>query len=354
MSTHIPIPTHKRTRTPPNLSSPPEQPTPKALRTATLPSTGSTATTTTTTTSSSQRHLICTLPPTCNRAPTSLGSTQELERHYATYHAHVCEVRGCGCVFPDARLLELHQTECHDPIAAVRKDRGEKIFACHLASCPKVFQTPKGRRLHLIEGHGYPKEYFFAVTNKGVGGLLKKWGEGVSLVRGPWKARDRKDATGEDEDEEEDGSEDEERGEGDGVVGHGPLVEEDDDEGIAEGEEGDETVDEIADAMSTMALVPPAIRFGRGAKRGGFRHGEEIETRGRGRGRGRGSRGRDSRGRGGGGNGAGAGAGAGGGSQGGEHVAVAARGLGGGRGGRSGFPRGGRVIGRLVAARGGR
>ena len=47
-------------------------------------------------------------------------------------------------MFPDARLLELvsrflvleesikfkpvqHQTECHDPIAAVRKDKGEKI-----------------------------------------------------------------------------------------------------------------------------------------------------------------------------------------------------------------------------------
>jgi hypothetical protein len=94
------------------------------------------------------RPLLCTLPPTCNHRPTPIANTRDLETHYATYHAHVCEERGCGSVFPDPRLLELvsrslpfsndlhssllylsaqHQTECHDPIAAVRKDKGEKI-----------------------------------------------------------------------------------------------------------------------------------------------------------------------------------------------------------------------------------
>ncbi|KAI0333898.1 hypothetical protein GY45DRAFT_1210516, partial [Cubamyces sp. BRFM 1775] len=73
--------------------------------------------------------ILCTLPPTCNppNRPTHLAGTRDLEAHYAMYHAHVCEEKGCGCVFPDARLLELHQTECHDPLAAVRKERGEKI-----------------------------------------------------------------------------------------------------------------------------------------------------------------------------------------------------------------------------------
>lgn len=90
--------------------------------------------------------LLCTLPPTCNHRPTPIANTKDLEAHYATYHAHVCEESGCSSVFPDPRLLELvsdslfyfdirefkeffiqHQTECHDPIAAVRKDRGEKI-----------------------------------------------------------------------------------------------------------------------------------------------------------------------------------------------------------------------------------
>jgi len=54
------------------------------------------------------RHpLLCTLPPTCHHHPTPIADTNDLERHYATYHAHVCGVKGCGCVFPDGRLLEL-------------------------------------------------------------------------------------------------------------------------------------------------------------------------------------------------------------------------------------------------------
>ncbi len=51
--------------------------------------------------------MLCTLPPTCTHRPTPLVNTKELESHYATCHAHVCEQKGCGCVFPEARLLEL-------------------------------------------------------------------------------------------------------------------------------------------------------------------------------------------------------------------------------------------------------
>ncbi|KAF9066338.1 hypothetical protein BDP27DRAFT_1141089, partial [Rhodocollybia butyracea] len=78
----------------------------------------------------------CTLPPTCHRPghATTLRST-ELEAHHAKFHTWVCQAEGqamgstkkCNKVFPDARILELHQTECHDPIASLRKDRGEKI-----------------------------------------------------------------------------------------------------------------------------------------------------------------------------------------------------------------------------------
>ncbi|KAF8141409.1 hypothetical protein EV363DRAFT_1139417, partial [Boletus edulis] len=234
--------------------------------------------------------LLCTLPPTCNpphNKPTPIANSRDLEIHYGKYHAHVCEQRGCGCVFPDAQLLELHQTECHDPLAAVRKERGERIFACHLVSCPRLFSTPKARRLHLIQAHSYPKEYFFAVTNKGVGGLLKRWGDGASMIRGTWKPRDIKlgqetKITGKEnmevdlDSEEEEDAEVEDEGEGDDV---------DEEEG---------GVDELARSMSSLSLVPPAIRFGRGGKSGGFMHPElhnpqvlrgNFGPRGRGRGR---------------------------------------------------------------------
>jgi hypothetical protein len=117
--------------------------------------------------SSTQRPLLCSLPPTCNHRPTPIANTKELEFHYAKCHAHVCEIMGCGCVFPDARLLELvcsasilcflcslkvfffniallsildlpyhvqHQTECQDPLATVQKERGEKIVSLSLSS----------------------------------------------------------------------------------------------------------------------------------------------------------------------------------------------------------------------------
>ena len=59
-------------------------------------------------TSASAGHpILCNLPPTCNRRPTPIANTNDLESHYAMHHAHVCEVKGCGCVFPEARLLEL-------------------------------------------------------------------------------------------------------------------------------------------------------------------------------------------------------------------------------------------------------
>jgi len=223
--------------------------------------------------------LICTLPPTCNppkNRPTPLTGTADLEAHYATYHTHVCEEYACGCVFPDARLLELHQTECHDPLAAVRKERGEKIFACHLATCPKRFLTPKARRLHLIGIHGYPKEYFFAVTNKGIGGLLQRWGEGGSLLRGQWHPRDGKN-TGGDEDSTADKDE--------------PDVHElDMDTNTAEDtveqftalhvaapspaslppKDDSDAVSALTSSLSSLALVPLNIRFGRGAKRVGL------------------------------------------------------------------------------------
>jgi len=161
-------------------------------------------------------------------------------------------------------------------------------FACHLSSCPRKFSTPKTRRLHLIDVHAYPKEYFFAVTNKGIGGLLRRWGDGASLLRGPWCPRDTKGNAEGDGDEKlaspssqqsllhqhSDPDGEKEREEpflpdstytpvsadqkaatntmGDnGMVGNRDA-------------DADEEVDALASGVSALSLVPPTIRFGRG------------------------------------------------------------------------------------------
>ncbi|KAI5895626.1 uncharacterized protein SCHCODRAFT_02619945 [Schizophyllum commune H4-8] len=223
--------------------------------------------------------IVCSLPPTCAARPTPLASSVEMEAHYAKYHAHVCEVDGCGLVFPDERLLDLHFTECHDSLAATRQARGDKIFECFVPTCPHRFAHPKARRLHLIDIHKYPKQYFFAVTNKGIGDMLRKWGDGASMVRGDWKPR-------EGEREREPVSDDNDEIQEDFAPSRNASEVEDADATVRprnrnnrrggrrkqRGPAGDDDVDNLADSMSSLHLVPPAVRFGRGGRTSGFVH----------------------------------------------------------------------------------
>ncbi|BGP41749.1 hypothetical protein JCM10449v2_005740 [Rhodotorula kratochvilovae] len=149
------------------------------------------------------------------RSTLSHSSLASLDAHHRTYHAFVCTAappsynwavaKGryegrehyagsgeekelvCGRVFPDDRLLELHFTECHDEMAQLRRERGEKIFACFQPACTQLFATPKGRRLHLIEKHAYPSQFYFGVTIWGIEDVLKKGG---GMVRLEWKPRE--------------------------------------------------------------------------------------------------------------------------------------------------------------------
>ncbi|KAI6112923.1 hypothetical protein F5141DRAFT_1110388 [Pisolithus sp. B1] len=203
--------------------------------------------------------LLCTLPPTCNpphNIPTPLANSRDLESHYGKYHAH---------------------------------------FACHLASCPRKLLTPKARRLHLIQAHSYPKEYFFAVTNKGVGGLLKRWGEGASMIRGKWTPRESKEdkviPNGEDKGEDEMEGKEEEEKESDYEGDATPKVSQLHDFDVVSpattprmataqsprqsvAQQSSAEVEKLAQSMTSLSLVPSSIRFGRGGKGGGFVHPE--------------------------------------------------------------------------------
>ncbi|KAH7335611.1 hypothetical protein B0J17DRAFT_575891 [Rhizoctonia solani] len=227
------------------------------------------------------RSLVCSLPPTCSppRHPTALGSLRELEEHYKKYHTHICQEGNCrnepggAKIFPDARMLELHQTEYHDELARIKNERGESIFACFMGSCPKKFRTPKGRRLHLIDAHGYPKLFFFAVTKHGVGGLLTRYGEGATLIRNQWKPRpvnasSAKDTGDSDEDSKSSPDADNDAG-GQSVA---PLEAKasTSQPSSAATPQPREDLDELASSMKSLSLVPTSIRFGRGARRAGF------------------------------------------------------------------------------------
>lgn len=70
-----------------------------------------------------------------------------------------------------------------------------------------MFATPKLRRQHLIAAHHYPPEFFFSITNHGIGRLRELYGDSASLVRKTWKPRE--DAEGDKRVDNEQGDTDE-------------------------------------------------------------------------------------------------------------------------------------------------
>ena len=191
-------------------------------------------------------------------------------------------------------------------------------FACFDVNCKTMFTTPKGRRLHLIDKHKYPPNFYFSITNKGIGGLLRKWGEGATLLRKEYTPGKETQTLG--ENHEGPASPINEDGESDDLVlpksefaaGHHtpkavmvptppatvgtrtpPQPTEVHHMDVSPPKPAPSTdVNALADSMSSLALVPPSIHFGRGGARGGFKHshmrGMVVRGRGRARGRGRG------------------------------------------------------------------
>lgn len=107
----------------------------------------------------------CLLPP---HKPITFSSYPEYETHYNQTHSNRCSE--CKANFPTAHFLELHIAENHDPLIAAQRDRGVKTFACFVESCEKVCSDWKKRRSHLVDKHGFPKNYDFLVVNLGVDG----------------------------------------------------------------------------------------------------------------------------------------------------------------------------------------
>jgi len=155
------------------------------------------------------------------------------------------------------------------PPSSLPPSPSTKQFACFLPppTCTRTFHTPKARRLHLIQTHGYPKQYFFAVTNKGIGGLLRKWGEGASLLRGEWKAREEDDGRERemtvvvDEDEEDTTTATTTPR---ARTSHVHQLESQSSSASAA---IDTTMEDLTTNLRSISLVPDKIRFGRGGSK---------------------------------------------------------------------------------------
>ncbi|KAF3126537.1 hypothetical protein TWF703_010408 [Orbilia oligospora] len=78
--------------------------------------------------------ITCTLP-TCPQR--THQTTESFENHYTKFHTNRCH--DCLKNFPTSRILECHIRENHDMFAVVKRERGEKIYACFVEDCDKNF-----------------------------------------------------------------------------------------------------------------------------------------------------------------------------------------------------------------------
>ncbi|KAK9361894.1 hypothetical protein V1504DRAFT_450601 [Lipomyces starkeyi] len=190
----------------------------------------------------------CTLPPHCTHSPQSFASYPAFEQHYTTSHTLVCA--SCARSFPSQHYLDLHFSEFHDPFVAARRDRGEKVYTCFVEGCDKVCADTRKRRLHLIDKHGFPREFMFGVVAHGLRpnqtSLLyppRKWKQVGDMRQTDCDHRDNDSDTGD-------------------IVFRGPHQTADDD-----GEpEIDADLVAVERQFRGIKLVPDKIRFGR--KRG--------------------------------------------------------------------------------------
>ncbi|PHH72457.1 hypothetical protein CDD80_4520 [Ophiocordyceps camponoti-rufipedis] len=108
----------------------------------------------------------CSLPP--HKLPLAFHSYDDYEAHYHASHTHRC--LDCHKNLPSDHLLSIHIEEFHDPLVSIQREKGERTYSCFVEGCDKKCRTHQRRRMHLIDKHMYPKNYFFAVTKEGIDG----------------------------------------------------------------------------------------------------------------------------------------------------------------------------------------
>ncbi|KAK4997856.1 hypothetical protein LTR66_002816 [Elasticomyces elasticus] len=206
----------------------------------------------------------CSLPP---HEPLDFGTYKDYEVHYKQTHSNRC--LECGNNFPTNHYLNLHIAENHDPLNQARRERGDKIYACFVEDCDRMCSTWRQRRMHLLDKHGFPRNYDVLIINDGLG-------QRNSMLRSDTKHRRRSsvaDAALQ-------------RGRG----GHARSVTITDSEIDAAGDDMEPnsqssvsitakpntsksaapSVDSITESMSALRFVPPSITFGRPKAGAGF------------------------------------------------------------------------------------
>lgn len=218
--------------------------------------------------SSTQTAMRCLLPP---HKSLNFSTYQEYEAHYQQAHTNRC--KSCRKNFPTAHFLDLHLAENHDPIVASKRDAGEKTFACFVEGCDKVCLEWKKRRSHLVDKHGFPKNYDFMVVDHGIDGRRSMLRPGIDVDGHRKSSRERTRSASS---ATEATQTTEATSVGDEGASH---VEENTGETSKQkaanaseptNAKRDVTMDELTSGMSTLKMVPHSVTFGKRKGRSGF------------------------------------------------------------------------------------
>jgi len=211
--------------------------------------------------------MICSLPP--HRQTLSFATYEEYEVHYLKTHTNRCTE--CRKNFPTEHFLNLHIEENHDSLVSVRKERGEKTYACFVEDCDRKCSTPQKRRMHLIDKHLFPKDYDFYVVNDGIDRRSSMLRSG----RHRRKSSATQQASNAEERTRQRSSTLETTTEMQGTSDGKEAPQEESPEGskvLTPGSSQDADMEDLAAAMSVLKFVPRNVQFGRGRGkgRGGF------------------------------------------------------------------------------------
>ncbi|ETS79947.1 hypothetical protein PFICI_07476 [Pestalotiopsis fici W106-1] len=235
--------------------------------------------------------MSCLLPG--HREPLSFKTYAEYEAHYIKAHTNRCSE--CRRNFPSDHLLNVHIEECHDAFAAVLREKGEHTvsfdpmpsqfwyacltnilvlqYSCFVEGCDRKCGTPQKRRMHLIDKHMYPKNFFFAVSKEGIDGrsslLLEGGHRGCESSASIGHTTTKESVSGRQGTRQIEASQARSHIHST-VTGHNPRGAADTSATQANDENADTAMAELSSVMSTLQFVPNSVRFGRGKGRTGF------------------------------------------------------------------------------------
>ncbi|KAI1247276.1 hypothetical protein MGN70_011163 [Eutypa lata] len=223
----------------------------------------------------------CSLPP--HRDVLAFKTYGDYEVHYSKAHTNRCVE--CGRNLPSEHLLGVHIEECHDAFAALRREKGEHTYSCFVEGCDRKCRTPQKRRMHLIDKHMYPKNYFFAVTREGVdgrrsmlleGGHRRRASSSATSTGGGGGAPTNGAAAAKRHSLRQSGTLKEGEATEKPPANNTKQQQQSKQQGSREStpqlpkESVDVTMDDLTGAMSALRFVPPSIRFGHRKGKSGF------------------------------------------------------------------------------------